>query len=209
MPRIVEAGVQTAPHVTTVFEVDMSKVVAHRAAHKDAYARQDADLTYTAYFCEVVTRVLREQATAAREEALPYLRDALPRRSPLTTALVLGLTGITHLVPVFETVDEAMAKLAFQAGRVAHLPGRDLHRVEDVEAAGDEIGEERPHGAAGVLESLPPRMPVHPLVLDLEERNVQLAEQLRGEQLRVLRPVVRAVQPQHVDVVPEVPFDLR
>jgi 2-oxoglutarate dehydrogenase E2 component (dihydrolipoamide succinyltransferase) len=54
-------SVQTSPHVTTVFEVDMSKVAAHRAAHKEAFSGQGADLTYTAYFTEVVARVLREQ----------------------------------------------------------------------------------------------------------------------------------------------------
>ncbi len=54
-------SVHTSPHVTTVFEVDMSKVTVHRAAHKDEFARQGADLTYTAYFAEVVARVLREQ----------------------------------------------------------------------------------------------------------------------------------------------------
>lgn len=41
---------QTAPHVTTVFEVDMSAPLAHREAHKDAFAAQGVNLTLTAYF---------------------------------------------------------------------------------------------------------------------------------------------------------------
>ena len=43
-------SVQTAPHVTAVFEADFSAIAAHRAAHKDAFAKDGANLTYTAYF---------------------------------------------------------------------------------------------------------------------------------------------------------------
>jgi 2-oxoglutarate dehydrogenase E2 component (dihydrolipoamide succinyltransferase) len=40
----------TAPHVTAVFEADLSAIVAHRAAHKAAFEAKGAALTYTAYF---------------------------------------------------------------------------------------------------------------------------------------------------------------
>jgi|KBSMisStandDraft_5_1062788.scaffolds.fasta_scaffold91469_2 2-oxoglutarate dehydrogenase E2 component (dihydrolipoamide succinyltransferase) len=43
-------SVQTAPHVTAVFEADFTAVAAHRAAHKDAFARDKVNLTFTAYF---------------------------------------------------------------------------------------------------------------------------------------------------------------
>jgi 2-oxoglutarate dehydrogenase E2 component (dihydrolipoamide succinyltransferase) len=43
-------SVQTAPHVTAVFEADFSAIAAHRAAHKDEFAQAGANLTYTAYF---------------------------------------------------------------------------------------------------------------------------------------------------------------
>ncbi|HEX7727000.1 MAG TPA: 2-oxo acid dehydrogenase subunit E2, partial [Rhizomicrobium sp.] len=43
-------SVQTAPHVTAVFEADFSAISAHRAAHKDAFAKDGANLTFTAYF---------------------------------------------------------------------------------------------------------------------------------------------------------------
>jgi 2-oxoglutarate dehydrogenase E2 component (dihydrolipoamide succinyltransferase) len=41
---------QVAPHVSTIMEVDMTRVVAHRAANKEAYSAQDVNLTFTAYF---------------------------------------------------------------------------------------------------------------------------------------------------------------
>jgi 2-oxoglutarate dehydrogenase E2 component (dihydrolipoamide succinyltransferase) len=43
-------SVQTAPHVTAVFETDFGAIGAHRAAHKNEFERQGANLTFTAYF---------------------------------------------------------------------------------------------------------------------------------------------------------------
>ncbi|MBX3005651.1 MAG: 2-oxo acid dehydrogenase subunit E2 [Anaerolineales bacterium] len=44
----------TSPHVTTVMEVDMSRVGAHRAANKAAFAQQGVNLTFTAYFVNAI-----------------------------------------------------------------------------------------------------------------------------------------------------------
>ncbi|HEY1614204.1 MAG TPA: 2-oxo acid dehydrogenase subunit E2 [Rhizomicrobium sp.] len=43
-------SVQTAPHVTAVFEADFSAITAHRKAHKESFAADGANLTFTAYF---------------------------------------------------------------------------------------------------------------------------------------------------------------
>ena len=43
-------SVTVAPHVTSVFEADFTAIAAHRAAHKDAFAKDGANLTYTPYF---------------------------------------------------------------------------------------------------------------------------------------------------------------
>ncbi|MBE0691392.1 MAG: 2-oxo acid dehydrogenase subunit E2, partial [Anaerolineae bacterium] len=57
--HMVLSKLQTAPHVTTVFEIDMSAVLVHRAANKDAFARQGVDLTLTAYFVAASVTALR------------------------------------------------------------------------------------------------------------------------------------------------------
>jgi 2-oxoglutarate dehydrogenase E2 component (dihydrolipoamide succinyltransferase) len=94
-------SVHTSAHVTTVFEVDMSKVAAHRAAHKEAYARQGADLTYTAYFTEVVARVLREQ---------PVLNSSFSDSGiVLKKAINIGMAVAVEeglIVPVLKHADE-------------------------------------------------------------------------------------------------------
>lgn len=48
--HMVHSKLQTAPHVTTVFEADMTHVLAHMAVHKPTFAKQGVNLTLTAYF---------------------------------------------------------------------------------------------------------------------------------------------------------------
>ncbi|HEY7976937.1 MAG TPA: 2-oxo acid dehydrogenase subunit E2 [Rhizomicrobium sp.] len=43
-------SVAVAPHVTAMFEADFSAITAHRAGHKDTFAKDGANLTFTAYF---------------------------------------------------------------------------------------------------------------------------------------------------------------
>lgn len=52
-------SVQTSPHVTTVFEFDFSAVAAHREAHKDAYGRDGARLTFMAYIVAATVQALK------------------------------------------------------------------------------------------------------------------------------------------------------
>jgi 2-oxoglutarate dehydrogenase E2 component (dihydrolipoamide succinyltransferase) len=53
----------TSPHVTTVFEIDLSAVVAHREANKEAFAKQGVNLTLTAYFVAATVEALRAMPT--------------------------------------------------------------------------------------------------------------------------------------------------
>ena len=53
----------TSPHVLTVMEVDMSKVVKHRAANKEIFARDGVKLTFTAYFMNAIVAGLKAYPT--------------------------------------------------------------------------------------------------------------------------------------------------
>ncbi|PWH13412.1 MAG: 2-oxo acid dehydrogenase subunit E2 [Anaerolineae bacterium] len=53
------ASKHTSAHVTTVMEADLSRVVAHRAAHLAEFAQQGAKLTYTAYFAAAAIAALK------------------------------------------------------------------------------------------------------------------------------------------------------
>jgi 2-oxoglutarate dehydrogenase E2 component (dihydrolipoamide succinyltransferase) len=49
----------SAPHVTTMWDVDMSAVLQHRAAHKKEFAADGVNLTITAYFFEAIVAGLK------------------------------------------------------------------------------------------------------------------------------------------------------
>jgi 2-oxoglutarate dehydrogenase E2 component (dihydrolipoamide succinyltransferase) len=57
--HMVQSLLHTAPHVTTVFEADMTAVLAHRLAHRDEFARRGAALTLTAYFLQATVAAIR------------------------------------------------------------------------------------------------------------------------------------------------------
>ena len=48
--RMVESLLHVAPHVTTVFEVDLGAVLTHRERHRGAFERRGVALTLSAYF---------------------------------------------------------------------------------------------------------------------------------------------------------------
>lgn len=57
--HMVESLLKTAPHVTSIFEVDMSAVIAHRNAHKTQYQSKGVNLTFSAYFIMAAVEALQ------------------------------------------------------------------------------------------------------------------------------------------------------
>jgi len=59
--RMSDSLLHTAPHVTSVFDCDMSKVIQHRTEHKEIYRSKNINLTFTAYFvlaaADAITKV--------------------------------------------------------------------------------------------------------------------------------------------------------
>jgi 2-oxoglutarate dehydrogenase E2 component (dihydrolipoamide succinyltransferase) len=57
--KSVSSSLYTAPHVTTMWDVNMSAVLAHRKAHKGEFAKQGVNLTITAYFIQAIIAGLK------------------------------------------------------------------------------------------------------------------------------------------------------
>ena len=62
--NMVTSLLHTAPHVTSVFEADMSAVMAHRSIHKDNYAQRGTALTLTVYFVAAAIAAIRKVPVA-------------------------------------------------------------------------------------------------------------------------------------------------
>ena len=89
------------PHVTTVMEADMSRVVAHRATNKDGFARSGVNLTYTAYFVSAVVAALK---------AFPLVNsswtdEGILVRGGLNIGLAASLGEEGLIVPVIKNAD--------------------------------------------------------------------------------------------------------
>jgi 2-oxoglutarate dehydrogenase E2 component (dihydrolipoamide succinyltransferase) len=57
--HMVESLLRTAPHVTSVFEADLSAALAHREEHKRDFADRGARLTITAYIVAAAAKALQ------------------------------------------------------------------------------------------------------------------------------------------------------
>jgi len=98
--HMVESLLHTAPHVTTVFETDMTAVLAHRAAHKTAFEQRGASLTLTAYFVAACIDALR----AVPEANGRWTDEALLLHDQIDIGVGTALEGRGLVVPVIRDV---------------------------------------------------------------------------------------------------------
>jgi 2-oxoglutarate dehydrogenase E2 component (dihydrolipoamide succinyltransferase) len=98
--HMVESLLQTAPHVTTVFEADMTAVLAHRAAHKQDFAKRGASLTLTAYFVAACVDAIR----AVPEANARWTDEALLLSEEIDIGVATALEGRGLVVPVIRNV---------------------------------------------------------------------------------------------------------
>jgi 2-oxoglutarate dehydrogenase E2 component (dihydrolipoamide succinyltransferase) len=91
---------RTSPHVTTVFLADMTRVVQHRYAHKDRFARDGVQLTFTPYFIMALAQALKKHpyANSSWSEEGIVLHRAI--HIGMATAIEDGL-----IVPVIKNAD--------------------------------------------------------------------------------------------------------
>jgi 2-oxoisovalerate dehydrogenase E2 component (dihydrolipoyl transacylase) len=101
----VSQSVRVAPHVATIFEVDMSRVVRHREAERATALQRGIRLTYSAYFIYAVAQALRRH---------PLVNDRYTDRGivhnagiHIGVAVALGKDGADGLLaPVLRHADE-------------------------------------------------------------------------------------------------------
>ncbi|NCC31758.1 MAG: 2-oxo acid dehydrogenase subunit E2 [Chloroflexia bacterium] len=96
-----ERSVRTAPHVTTVMEVDLSRVMAHREAHRASFEQQGVRLTVTPYVVQAVATALGK--TSVFNGSFTAEGIVIHRRIHIGVAVALD-EGL--LVPVIRDADE-------------------------------------------------------------------------------------------------------
>lgn len=91
----------TSPHVLTVMEVDMSKVVAHRNANKETFAKDGAKLTFTAYFMQAIVAGLKAYPNVNSS----WMDEGLLVHSAINIGMATSLGEEGLIVPVIKGAD--------------------------------------------------------------------------------------------------------
>jgi len=92
---------RTSPHVMTVMEVDMSRVVKHRAANKTTFARDSVNLTFTAYFMQAIVAGLKAYPVVNSS----WTDEGLLIHSNINVGMATSLGEEGLIVPVIKGAD--------------------------------------------------------------------------------------------------------
>jgi 2-oxoglutarate dehydrogenase E2 component (dihydrolipoamide succinyltransferase) len=142
-------SVATAPHVTSVFDADLSAVVKHREANKDEFAKRGAKLTYTAYFVKASVEALKavpEVNSRWHDDALEIFDDI-----NIGVATALGSGGL--IVPVITKAQDL--DLYGIAERLQDLTDRARNEKLDPKDVQDGTFTISNHGVSGSLIAAP------------------------------------------------------
>lgn len=178
-------SLRTAPHVTAVFETDLTAVMKHRKANKEAFANRGTPLTLTAYFTAAAVAAIKQVPRVNSRWSEEQLE--IYRHVNMGIGTALGDEGL--IVPVLHNAQDMDLK-AIAAG-LADLTSRARNKQlkpEDVRGGTFTISN---HGVSGSLIASPiiiyqPQSAI--LGVGKIEKRVKVIE-VDGEDLITVRPM--------------------
>ena len=99
--RMVQS-VLTSPHVLSVMEADMTRVLAHRAAHKQEFAQRGINLTLTAYFVSALAKAL----SATPKMNASWTDEGIFSYDDVNIGMAVALGEAGLIVPVIQKAQE-------------------------------------------------------------------------------------------------------
>ncbi len=139
----------TSPHVTTVFEADMSKAISHREANKAIFARDGVNLTFTAYF--VAASVAALKAFPLVNSSFAEDKIILRKEVNIGVAVSLGEEGL--IVPVIKQADDkSLLAIARELNDLANRARSKQLKPDEVQGGTFTITN---HGVSGSLFATP------------------------------------------------------
>ena len=176
----------TSPHVTTVMEVDLSRVVNHRQANKEQFARDGVNLTFTAYFVTASIAALKTHPivnSSWSEEGILVHRDI-----HIGMATSLGEAGL--IVPVIKNADSySLLGLARKINDLSQRARNRQLKPDEVKGGTFTITN---HGTSGSLFATPiinqPQCAI--LGVGVIQKRVVVATDAYGNDAIAIRPMV-------------------
>jgi 2-oxoglutarate dehydrogenase E2 component (dihydrolipoamide succinyltransferase) len=138
-----------APHVTTLFEADLTRVLAHRARHAADYQARGARLTLTAYLVNACAHALR----AIPEVNATFHADALELHADANIGVGTALGNKGLIVPVIHRAQTRnLFSTAERLGQVVEAARAGKLAPEEVRGGTFTISN---HGVGGSLLAAP------------------------------------------------------
>ena len=138
-----------APHVTTLFEADLTRALAHRARHAADYQARGARLTLTAYFVSACAQVLQ----AIPEVNATFHSDALELHADANIGVGTALGNKGLIVPVIHRAQTLnLFSIAQRLGQVVEAARAGKLAPEEVRGGTFTISN---HGVGGSLLAAP------------------------------------------------------
>jgi len=178
-------SVQTAPHVTSVFDLDLSAIIQHRKNHKQAFAKQGTKLTFTAYFVAAAVQAIKHQPkvnSQFHEHGLEVFKHV-----NLGFGTALGDEGL--IVPVIQQAQNMnLMQIAQELTRLTDKARNMQLSQKEVQGGTFTISN---HGVSGSLVATPiiinqPQSAI--LGLGKMEKRV-VVEQHNGQDMMVIKPM--------------------
>lgn len=138
-----------APHVTSIFEADLTNIIEHRKWHKKEFAEEGANLTFTAYFLKASAIAMQE----VPEVNSQFHKDFLEIFEDVNIGIGTALGDKGLVVPVIKNVEKQ--SLLQIAKNLTHLTGKARNNkitAEDLKGGTFTISN---HGVSGSLVATP------------------------------------------------------
>ena len=140
---------QTAPHVTTVMEVDMSRVVKHRNTVQDEAQSRGVNLTYTAYFLSAIIAGLKAVPLANAS----WQDDGILVHHHINLGMAVALESGGLIVPVIKKAQElSLLGIARQVNDMAERARNGKLNPDEVQGGTFSLTN---HGTMGSLFATP------------------------------------------------------
>jgi 2-oxoglutarate dehydrogenase E2 component (dihydrolipoamide succinyltransferase) len=138
-----------SPHVTCLFEADLTRVAAHRALHAADYQSRGARLTLTAYFISACVQALRVH----REVNATFHPDSLELHADINIGVGTALGDSGLIVPVIRRAQElTLFDVSQRLDRLVEAARAGKLHPEDVRGGTFTISN---HGVGGSLLAAP------------------------------------------------------
>ncbi|MFT6733922.1 MAG: 2-oxoglutarate dehydrogenase E2 component (dihydrolipoamide succinyltransferase) [Polaribacter sp.] len=187
--HMVNSLLETSPHVTSIFEMDMGNIIEHRKWHKKEYLDLGIKLTFTAYFLLAMAKAVKKvpQVNAKfHEDALEIFSDI-----NIGVGTALGGSDLKDSGLVVPVIQQVQNMSLFQVAKALHTQTEKARtnqlKTSDMKNGTLTISN---HGVSGSLLATPiiinqPQVAILG-VGKLEKRVV--VEEINGKDEMVIRP---------------------